>query len=155
MMEEEMDVPRPVRWRSPCWVVVAAAVLIPMGSCQRIVTPDAVPPGGGPDWAVVDEYLDQHRTWQKSSRERFRRGAEKGVPPRELQERLPKPPDVNPAVATATAILNLGCAHDRTIEAAEFLVMKAESGRNSDRHMYAARRLSSPTHPTTRSGLRC
>ena len=38
---------------------------------------------------------------------------------------------------TATAILNLGGAHDKTIEAAEFLVMRAESGRDSDRHMYA------------------
>ena len=105
---------------------------------------------------MVEEYLGRYRTWQKSSRERFRQGVEKGKPPRELHESAPKPPDVNPAVATATAILNLGCAHDRTIEAAEFLVMKAESGRNSDRHMYAARRLSSPTHPTTtRSGLRC
>lgn len=58
MMEEEISAPRPVRWCSFGWVLVAAAVLIPMGSCQRIVTPDAVPPGGGPDWAVVDEYLD-------------------------------------------------------------------------------------------------
>ena len=59
------------------------------------------------------------------------------MPPRELQQRLPKPPDIKPAVAVATAILNLGGAHDKTIEAAEFLVMKANSGRDSDRHMYA------------------
>ena len=85
---------------------------------------------------MVEEYLGRFRTWQKSSRERFRQGVEKGKPPRELHESAPKPPDVKPAIAAATAILNLGGAHDKTIEAAEFLVMRAHSGRDSDQHMY-------------------
>ncbi len=85
---------------------------------------------------MVEEYLGRYRTWQKSSRERFRQGVEKGKPPRELHESAPKPPDVKPAIAAATAILNLGGAHDKTIEAAEFLVMRAHSGRDSDQHMY-------------------
>ena len=85
---------------------------------------------------MVEEYLGQYRAWQKSSREYYRRGVEKGKPPRELHESAPKPPDVKPAVAAATTILNLGDAHDKTIEAAEFLVMRAHSGRDSDQHMY-------------------
>jgi len=136
MTNEEMDVPRPVGWRSPCWIVVAAAVLTTMGSCQRTGSPDAAPSGVEPDWAVVDEYLDLHRTWQKSSQEYYSRGVEKGKSPRELHESAPMPPDVKPAVAAATAILNLGGAHDKLIEAAEFLVMGAHSGRNSDSHMF-------------------
>ena len=58
MMEEEISAPRPVRWCSFGWVLVAAAVLTPMGVCERAVAPDAVPHDVGPDWAVVDEYLD-------------------------------------------------------------------------------------------------
>lgn len=132
-----MTAPPPARWRSPCWVVIAAAVLIPVGACQRAVTPDAAPPGVGPDWAVVEEYLDRQRGWRKANRELATRYSRSGKSPRELRESLPKPPDVNPAVEVATAILNLGGAHDKTIEAAEFLVMRANAGRNSDRHMVA------------------
>ena len=136
MMEEEISAPRPVRWCWFGWVLVAAAVLTPMGACQRAVVPDAAPPEVEPDWAMVEEYLGRYRTWQKSSRERFRQGVGKGESPREMRESLPKPPDVKRAVAAATAILNLGGAHDKTIEAAEFLVMRAHSGRDSDQHMY-------------------
>ena len=136
-MKKEMTTPSPVRQRSPCWIVVAAAVLIPVGSCQPTASPDAAPPEVGPDWAVVDEYLDQQGAWRKANRESATRNAQAGKSARELRESMPKPPDVDPAVEVATAILNLGGAHDKTIEAAEFLVMRANSGRNSDRHMYA------------------
>ena len=136
-MKKEMTTPSPVRQRSPCWIVVAAAVLIPVGSCQPTASPDAAPPEVGPDWAVVDEYLDRQGAWRKANRESATRNAQAGKSARELRESMPKPPDVDPAVEVATAILNLGGAHDKTIEAAEFLVMRANSGRNSDRHMYA------------------
>lgn len=126
----------PVRWRSLGWVLVAAAMLTGMGACKRAVFPDAAAPGVGPDWAVVEDYLDQQRAWRKANREFATRYTRSGKSPRELRESLPKPPDVNPAVEVANAILNLGGAHDKTIEAAEFLVMRANSGRNSDRHMY-------------------
>lgn len=131
-----MNVPGLERWRSPRWIVVAAAVLIPMGACQRTIVPDAAPPEVEPDWAVVEEYLDQQRAWRKANRESVTRDALAGKSVRELRESMPKPPDVNPAVDVAAAILNLGGAHEKTIEAAEFLVMRANSGRNSDRHMY-------------------
>ena len=136
MTEEVMNVPGLERWRSPRWIVVAAAVLIPMGACQRTIVPDAAPPEVEPDWAVVEEYLDQQRAWRKANRESVTRDAPAGKSVRQLRESMPKPPDVNPAVDVAAAILNLGGAHDKTIEAAEFLVMRANSGRNSDRHMY-------------------
>ncbi len=126
----------PVRWRSLGWVLVAAAVLTGIGACKSAVSPDAKATEVGPDWAVVEEFLDQYRTWQTSSQEYFRQGVEKGKPPRELHESAPKPPDVKPSVAVATAILNSGGAHHKTIEAAEFLVMRAHSGRDSDQHMY-------------------
>ena len=126
----------PVRWYSNGWVLVAAAMLTAMGSCERAVTRDAPAPEVGPDWTVVEEYLDQQRAWQKSSNERFRRAARNRKSTRELLENLPKPPDVIPAVAAATAILDLGGAHEKTIAAAEFLVMRTSSVRDSDRHMY-------------------
>ena len=103
-----------------------------MGSCQRAAAPDAELPEIGADWAVVQEYLDQERAWQKDSQERYSKGAQEGKSPREMREGLPKPPDVEPALAAATAILNMGGAHDKTIEAAEFLVRRhayQESGR--------------------------
>lgn len=135
-MEEQIRAPYPIRWYSVGWVLVAAGVLTLIGSCERAVMPDAVPPEVEPDWAVVEEYLDQQRAWRKANRESVTRDALAGKSVRELRESLPKPPDVTRAVAAATAILDLDGAHDKTIEAAEFLVMRAESGGNSDRHMY-------------------
>ena len=136
-MEEAILTPRTFRCRSVRWVLVAAAVLTAMGSCERAVDPDAAPPDVGPDWTVAEEYLDQQRAWQKSSNERFRQAARNGKSTRELLENLPNPPDVSPAAAAATAILNLGGAHEKTIAAADFLVMRTNSVRDSDRHMYA------------------
>lgn len=135
-MEEQIRAPYPIRWYSVGWVLVAAGVLTLIGSCERAVMPDAAPPEVEPDWAVVEEYLDQQRAWRKAYRESVTRDALAGKSVRELRESLPKPPDVARAVAAATAILDLDGAHDKTIEAAEFLVMRAGSGRNSDRYMY-------------------
>ena len=135
-MEEQIRAPYPIRWYSVGWVLVAAGVLTLIGSCERAVMPDAVPPDVAADWTLVEEYLDQQRAWQNSIDERFRQGTRNGKSSRELRESLPKPPDVARAVAAATAILDLDGAHDKTIEAAEFLVMRAESGINSDRYMY-------------------
>ena len=123
-------------WKS-ILVLAAVVLLTVMGSCERAVTPDAAPPEVGPDWTVVEEYLDQQRAWQKDSQERYSKGAQEGKSPREMWDGLPEPPDVEPALATATAILNLGGAHEKTIAAAEFLVMRTSSVRDSDRHMYA------------------
>lgn len=136
MMKKEMTAPGPVRRSLPGWILVAVALLTSTGACKRAVSPDAAPPEVEPDWAVVDEYLDQQWGWRKANRESVTRDARAGKSARELRESMTRPPDANPAVEVATAILNLGGAHDKTIEAAEFLVMRANAGRNSDRHMY-------------------
>ncbi len=107
-----------------------------MGSCRRAVAPDAELPEIGPDWFVVQEYLEQERAWQKDSQERFRKGAKKGKSPREIREGLPEPPDVEPALAAATAILSLGGAHEKTIEAAEFLVIPMNAYKESGRYFF-------------------
>ena len=108
-----------------------------MEACERAVAPDAASREVGPSWAVVEEYLGQQRAWRKSILERTIRSTRSDKLTRELSESLAKPPDVNPALAAAMAILDLAGAHDKTIEAAEFLVMRAHAGKNSDRHMYA------------------
>ena len=53
-----------------------------------------------------------------------------------LREGLPEPPDVEPALAAATAILSLGGAHDKTIQAAEFLVRPMNAYKESGRYFY-------------------
>lgn len=136
MMENKVGLPRMVRWYWLGWILVAVAVVTPMGSCQRTVAPEAEPPEIGADWAVVQAFLDRERAWQKNSRERFRKGAQEGKSPGETREGLPKPPDVEPALAAATAILNLGGAHEKTIEAAEFLVRPMNAYKESGRYFY-------------------
>ena len=130
-MDNEISAPRRFQWGSLGWVLVAAAVLTPMGSCQRAVAPDAKLPEIGPDWAVVQEYLDQERTWQESYRERASRGAPEDKSSRKLLEGL-----ADRAPAAATAILNLGGAHEKTIEAAEFLVIPMNAYKESGRYFY-------------------
>ena len=127
----------PVRWRLLGWFLVAAAVLTGVGACKRTVSPDATAPEDGPAWAVVEEYLDRQRAWRKANREYASRQVGSGKSPGELRESMPKPPDFKAALATATAILDLGGAHEKTIDAAEFLVMKVRLGRNSDQYQYA------------------
>ena len=135
-MENEISAPPTFLWRSLDWILVAAAVVTPMGSCQRAVAPDAEPPEIGTDWAVVQEFLDRERAWRKNSREHFRMGAQQGRSPREMRDGLPKPPDFEPALAAATAILDLGGAHEKTIEAAEFLVRPMNAHQESGRYFY-------------------
>ena len=117
-------------------MLLAAAVATPMGSCQRAVAPDAEPSEIGPDWAVVQEYVDQERAWRKDSQERFSKGAQEGKSPGEMRDGLPEPPDVEPALAAATAILDLGGAHEKTVEAAEFLVRPMNAHQESGRYFY-------------------
>ncbi len=84
----------------------------------------------GPDWSVVEEYLDQQRAWRESNRQ--------GTPPsgdvsseervRAMTERLADRPDVGRAAAAAKAILEQDGAHEKTVEAAEFLALRVQSG---------------------------
>ena len=70
----------------------------------------------GADWTVVQDYLDELDAWCGRMRAA---AAEGGGPPRVgMQER----PCTVRAVATARAILNSEGAHEKGIEAAEFLI---------------------------------
>ena len=93
-MENELSASCTFQWRSLSWILVAAAVLTPMGSCQRVVAPDPELPEVGPDWAAVQEYLEQeHALGKKDSQERFskeRSRADKS--PRETEGRSSRAP---------------------------------------------------------------
>ena len=130
-MENEISAPSRFQWRSLGWILVAAAVVTPMGSCQRAVAPDAEPPEIGADWAVVQEFLNQERAWQNDSRERASRSSQDDKSPRKLLKGL-----ADRALAAATAILNLGGAHEKTIESAEFLVRPMNAYQESGRYFY-------------------
>ena len=93
----------------------------------------------GPDWSVVEEYLGRQRAWMESNRQRPRpsRDASSGERVRAMADRLAGRPDVSRAVAAAKAILAEDGAHERTVEAAEFLVVRTQSGRDVDENMYA------------------
>ena len=84
----------------------------------------------GPDWSVVEEYLDQQRAWRESNRQGARpsRDVSSEERVRAMTERLADRPDVGRAVAAAKAILEQDGAHEKTVEAAEFLVLRVQSG---------------------------
>ena len=88
---------------------------------------------------MVEEYLDQQRAWMESNRQVAlpSRDASGEDLARDMVDRLAGRPDVSRAVAAAKAILEQDGAHDRTVEAAEFLVTRTQSGRDVDRNMYA------------------
>ena len=80
----------------------------------------------GPDWSVVQDYLDEQDAWFERMRAAV---AEDGGPPS-----MRKRPSVVRAVATARAILNADGVHEKTVEAAEFLVDHAWEVPRGDWH---------------------
>lgn len=80
----------------------------------------------GPDWSIVQDYLDEQDAWL----ERRRAAAAEGGGPPSPQER----PSVVRAVAAARAILNTEGVHEKTVEAAEFLVDHAWDVPRGDWH---------------------
>ena len=80
----------------------------------------------GPDWPVVQVYLDEQDAWLESRRAA---AAEGGGPP-SLQKR----PSVVRAAAAARAILKADGVHEKTVEAAEFLVDHAWDVPRGDWH---------------------
>ena len=83
----------------------------------------------GPDWSVVEEYLDQQRAWMESNRQRPRPARNlSGERARDMVERMAARPDVRHAVAAAKAILEQDGAHEKTVDAAEFLLLRVQSG---------------------------
>jgi len=84
----------------------------------------------GPDWSVVEEYLDRQRAWMESNRRRARPSGDVSSEERvrAMTEGLADRPDMGRAVAAAKAILEQDGAHEKTVEAAEFLVLRVQSG---------------------------
>ena len=93
----------------------------------------------GPDWSVVEEYLDRQRTWMESNRQPARPSgdvtSEERV--RAMTERLADRPDVRRAAAAARAILEQDGTHEKTVEAAEFLALRVQSGGSVAQNMVA------------------
>ena len=90
-------------------------------------------------WAVVQEYLDEPNAWV----ERIRAAAPEGGGPPSMQER----PSVVRAVATARATLNAEGVHEKTVEAAEFLVDHAWDVPRGDWHGAVGARASATHAP--------
>lgn len=82
--------------------------------------PRPLPDDEGPDWAVVQEYLDAELAWRERSREAAMAGGSAEEMGRRMQA-FGELPDIRRAIAAATAIVDAG-GHDRLTEAAEFLV---------------------------------
>ena len=96
-----------------------------------------LPEDVGPDWAEVQEYLDRQRSWTGSNQERAAGDATAGDLTRNLLERHSSRPDAGRAIAAARAILDEDGAHERTVDAAEFLVMLAAPRVDADEHIVA------------------
>ena len=92
-------------------------------------------PDVGPDWAVVQEYLDRQNAWGQRTRGIGMAGLSPEERDRRFQEAFAERPDIRPAIAAATAIVDAGGAHDKTTEAAEFLVLQTFGEPDADRHM--------------------
>ena len=80
----------------------------------------------GPDWPVVQDYLDEQDAWLESRRAAAAEGG--GLP--SMKER----PSVVRAAAAARAILNAKDVHEKTVAAAEFLVDHAWDVPRGDWH---------------------
>ena len=94
----------------------------------------------GADWAVVEEYLDRQRAWTDLERELARADVPAEEKWRRRQAAWSERPDIRRAIAAATAIVEAGGAHERLVEAAEFLVARTDAEPDADRHMAAGAR---------------
>ena len=84
----------------------------------------------GPDWTVVQDHVDELDAWYERMRETA--SPQDGAP-----RRRPARPSAVRAVATARAIVNAEGAHEKTVEAAEFLIDHAMGVSRHDQHMAA------------------
>ena len=86
------------------------------------VDPAGPPPDDvDPDWAVMEEYLDEQRRWMDRTREVAVAQVPREEKSRRMQAFPNKAPDPRRAIAAATTIVDAG-GHDRLTEAAQFLV---------------------------------
>ena len=91
----------------------------------------------GPDWSVVQAYVDDRSEWWR----RVSEGVGDGAQDRAPRESGAARPSAIRAVAAARAILAAAGEHARTVEAAEFLSTEDWStGPGDDRHLVAGAR---------------
>ncbi len=99
-----------------------------------IVSVDMPLPDVGPDWSMVQEYLDTQSAWSGRPPE-LEAGLSAEERRRRLQEAWDERPDIRRAIAAATAIVDAGGTHDRTRDAADFLVAQTFREPDAARHM--------------------
>lgn len=92
----------------------------------------------GPDWEVVTDYMSRQREWTQSRRNSLRSENEPENP--EGGEEVSGPPDVDRAAAAAIAILEEGGAHERSVDAAQFLTNQAAMAAKGDEYAYRGAR---------------
>ncbi len=102
----------------------------------RLPLPDDV----GPDWTVVQEYFDRRQAWTARSRELALADLTSEERWRRTQEAWGERPNLRRAIAAATAIVGAGGAHEKTVEAAEFLVLETGGEPDADWHLVAGTR---------------
>ena len=98
------------------------------------VSADMPLPDVGPDWSMVQEYLDAQRASSGRAPE-LEAGLSAEERRRRLQEAWDERPDIRRAIAAATAIVDAGGTHDRTRDAADFLVAQTFREPDAARHM--------------------
>ncbi|MYN63700.1 MAG: TlpA family protein disulfide reductase [Acidobacteria bacterium] len=89
----------------------------------------------GPDWAVVEEYLERRRAWTVLETELALADIPAEQKWRRRQDAWSERPEIRRAIAAATAIVEAGGAQERVIEAAGFLVAHATAEPDADWHM--------------------
>ena len=99
-----------------------------------------LPADVGPDWAVVEEYLERRRAWTDLERELVLADIPAEEKWRRRQVAWSERPDIRRAIAAATAIVEAGSAQERLIEAAGFLVAHTNDEPDADWHMAAGAR---------------
>ena len=117
---------------------VEAADGVPDAAAQiasfSFVSADMPLPNVGPDWSLVQEYLDAQGAWSGRPPE-LETGLSAAERRRRLQEAWDERPDIRRAIAAATAIVDAGGTHDRTRDAADFLVAQTFREPDAARHM--------------------
>lgn len=111
--------------------LVAATALLLTGACHRAIVPtpavsereaEAAPAKGGPEWETIEKYMAEHAAWIEEGRKLAVATNRHVIPFTELPDR----PDIEPAITAASAILEAAGDHEKTIEAAEFLIRLAQ-----------------------------
>ena len=107
---------------------VAEAAVLPQLLFPDIVI-DAINAADGgttvaaePDWSVVQAYIDVDEVWHALDDEIRASDASLEEKNRRRETERGEHPDINPAVGSANAILDLDGAHESTLDAAVFLV---------------------------------